>query len=215
MVEQRGQGGLLVAKQADDLLAWLRRCAVTRQPSARIERLLARLQIPFANQPAGARREAGIEKPFAQASARAAHLRRTQLVRTFDELLGAEVLEVEPQRRPDRARDAAREGTGQIATEGFDHDIAWFDVDHAMWPRAQFDASCAIRCHPTQRRGIVDPQPYLVTARTEIGGKPPAHADVAEVVDDAAEQVPVQWLHRPHYPKARGTIALDDRRRRF
>ena len=41
-----------------------------------------------------------------------------------------------------------------------------------------------------QRAGVVEPQAHRLAARGQVGGQAPAHADVAVVVDDAAEEVP-------------------------
>jgi hypothetical protein len=54
----------------------------------------------------------------------------------------------------------------------------------------------ALRRHPAQRRRIVHPQPHALSTLGEVAGEAPAHADVAEVVDDAAEHVPQQGGHR-------------------
>jgi hypothetical protein len=202
-LEQGGQSALFVAEQADDLLAGLRGRALRGEPGVRIEAALAREQIGFADQAAGVRGEARVEKQLAQSGARAARLRRAQRVRSRDEIFGAEVFKVDPQRRRRHGRHAPHERVGQVATEGFDHDVAGRDLDPVVRPGAQLDTRRTARRHPAQGRGVVDPQSHRLPARAEVGGEPPAHADVAEVVDHAAEDVP---LHRPHYPNCRGTI---------
>src|SRR5512140_2760725 len=44
--------------------------------------------------------------------------------------------------------------------------------------------------HPLQRGGVVDPQARPFAAAGQLDAQAPAHADVAVVVDDLAEDVP-------------------------
>jgi hypothetical protein len=79
-------------------------------------------------------------------------------------------------------------------------------------PRQHRHARRARGRHPAQRSGIVDPQPDLLAAGGQVGREAPAHADVAVVVDDAAEQVPLHW---PDYSgRLAGAGRRDGRRTR-
>ena len=66
------------------------------QPAGPVERGLARGQVPLAQQPAGARREARVEEMARQSLSRAVHHRRGQAVAAFHVGLGREVLQVDP-----------------------------------------------------------------------------------------------------------------------
>ncbi len=57
-------------------------------------------------------------------------------------------------------------------------------------PGDDLDPGGTVRRHPGQRASIVDRQAHLLAAGGEIGRQPPGEADVAEVVDDAAEKCP-------------------------
>jgi len=59
-------------------------------------------------------------------------------------------------------------------------------------PGQHADACMPLRRHPCQRRGIIDPQPHLLAALSEVGAEPPADTDVPVVVDDFAKYVPLK-----------------------
>ena len=53
----------------------------------------------------------------------------------------------------------------------------------------------ADRRHPGQGRAVVDPQPHALASCREVGGQSPANTDVAKVINDFAENVPLQVCH--------------------
>ena len=62
-------------------------------------------------------------------------------------------------------------------------------------PSGHRHAFATVRCHPCQRAGRVHPQPYVLPAQSQVYRQPPAHAQVAVVVNDAAEDVPELDCH--------------------
>jgi len=80
----------------------------------------------------------------------------------------------------------------RIAAEGLHDDVARRRKGGRAQPGRHLHAGVALGRHPAQRARIVHPQPHALPALGQVAGQPPAHADVAEVVDDAAEDVPQQ-----------------------
>ena len=76
-------------------------------------------------------------------------------------------------------------------------------------PRQNLHPRRALGRHEGQRRGVVDEQPHTLAALRQIHGQAPADARVAEVVDDAAVDIPRQGWHRAIIEAE--TIAADDR----
>ncbi len=192
---QQRQRRVRVAEQHDHALAGARRDAVRGQPGVAVERRAACEQPRLAQQPAGGRREAGVEEMLDQPAPRPRRLRRGQAVAALDPVLGAEVFEVEPGRRGapgaclrGHARDVA---CRRVAGKGLDDNRAGCGR-LGLGPGPRLHPDRALRRHPGQRRGFVAPQPHRVAAPAEVAREPPADAEVAVVVDDAAEQVPGQ-----------------------
>ena len=107
-------------------------------------------------------------------------------------------------------RRDGHESRRHMAAERLDHGLVRRDADVIVgWPRADGDAGRALRRHPRQCAGVVAPQPHNVAAARKVGCQAPAHADVPEVVDDTAEQIPVHrriiaMRRAPMIPEAPG-----------
>ena len=81
-----------------------------------------------------------------------------------------------------------------FAAEGLYHHIGgcFLRTGGRGMPVAQLHAGAALRRHPGQGRGVVYPQPYALALPGQLGCQTPAHANIAKVVDHAAEHVPLQ-----------------------
>ncbi len=191
--QQVGQCRRLIAEQADQARSGRHLDALPAQPAGAIEPGLALRQIGLAQQATGGRREAGMEETLDQASGRAGQHRRGQAMAALRERFRCEVFEIDPGGLP--APGPGRRGEGrlelrlQFTAERFDHGIAGLRR-HLVVPGQNLDARLAGGCHPLQGRGVVDPEPHLFAAIGQLDRQPPAHADVAVVVDDLAENVP-------------------------
>jgi hypothetical protein len=84
------------------------------------------------------------------------------------------------------------EGLRRVAAEGLDHHVAGLA---RPGPGQHLHAGRALRCHPAQRRGIVDDQAHDLPAYRQCTRQPPAHTGIAVVVDHAAEDVPLLAGH--------------------
>ncbi len=197
--QQGGQPGGLVAEQRDGQR--VRGHAVAGPPGGAVEGCLARGQVRLAQQPARARREARVEEPAGASGGGAGEKRRRQAVAALDVGLGREVFQVDPHGAPGGLRpvgggQAGEEGLGDVAAEGLDEHVArpgghrFGGHRTGGGPGQHLHARCALGRHPGEGGGVVGPQPHAVARRTELGREAPADADVAEVVDDAAEEVP-------------------------
>ena len=124
--------------------------------------------------------------------------------------LGAEVLEHDPQRALARTRQCFHARVRKPAPESFDDDVDFGGgiQSAAIMPFHHFDPVDALLRHvgerglePAQRLQIVDPQPnvepMLVSKQLR---QPPAHGGIAEIVDDATENVPT-FAHAHGKPK--------------
>ena len=196
--QQLGQVRVVVAKQAHHAIAGCSYNAVIGEPALPIERGLPRDEVALAQQATGAVGKSGIEKMRRQAAAGAAGLRRWQAVAALDVGLGAEVLEVDPQRRQCMQLRTGHDPEirlGQAAAEGLDHHVGRFaggrghiGVGHG--PRQHLNARATGWRHPGQRARIVDPQTHADATGCQISRQAPAHAGIAVVVDDAAKDIP-------------------------
>src|SRR5690606_26263115 len=111
------------------------------------------------------------------------------------------------------ALHARDEGLGRVAAKGLDDDIACLHLAvgveggqaFGLIPGAQLEGrgTLAGRGHPGQSAGVVHPQAHTLAAPGQVGAQAPAHADVAEIVDDPTENVP---LHAGDYPDLSATI---------
>ena len=182
-----------VAEQADEALARAATQALACQPSLGIEVGLARLQVHLPQQAASTGAEAGVEEVFDQPSPRAAELRGRQAVAALDVVLRAQILKVDPARRRRQLRHAGNELGRQLTAKGLDHDLAGRDALQLRrcGPCAQLDAGMTLGRHPGECRCVVHPKPHMDTARGQVAAQAPANTQVAMVVDDAAEDVPV------------------------
>jgi hypothetical protein len=87
----------------------------------------------------------------------------------------------------------------QLAAKRLDHHIMRFSVARhwLIWlPRFHLNASAALRCHPSQRRRIINPKAYRLPTRGHCAGEPPAHADIAKIINDATKNIPAQFWHQ-------------------
>ena len=115
--------------------------------------------------------------------------------------LGAQVFQVEPRRRravcTEPVHIALHEFGWDLAAKGFDQHLAggqFVGPGERLRPRQHLHPGAALGGHPGQGPRIVHPQAHQVAARGELARQPPTHAQIAVVVDDAAEEVP---LHAP------------------
>ena len=60
---------------------------------------------------------------------------------------------------------------------------------------ASFHAIADAGCHPSQGTGIIDPQPDPLATSRQVSGQPPANTDVAKVINDFAENIPLERTH--------------------
>ena len=148
--------GGLVAEQADQALAVAAvdaRAAPARRP--RSKRRAALEQVRLAQQAAGARREAGIEEPLGQARARAVEHAATAGRGALDVGLGAQVLEVDPDRRarPAPAMRARQPRAGSRSRRPRSRTSPGRAASRGVAVQADdLDARRAVRRHPGQRR---------------------------------------------------------------
>ena len=89
-----------------------------------------------------------------------------------------------------------------FAAEGFNQHVGrllrqgGFRQIQRLAPRQHANAFAAAGRHPGQRGRIVHPEPHLMAASGQVGGQAPAHANVPEVVDNLAKNIPLQtWCH--------------------
>ena len=210
--QQLAQRGRLVAEHRGQALA-APVDAVGAQPRGAVEGGLPRGQIGFAQQAAGGGREAGVEEPLGPARRGPAEHGRGQGVHAFDVGFGAQVLEVEPDRwfQAILAFIARLAGAGSyefrrnLATEGLHPHIGARQAGQQIGgdgPRPRQHAHAGHRAfggagrHPGQGAGVVHPQAHLLPARRQFARQAPAHAQVAVVVHDLAEDVPKQRWSR-------------------
>ena len=207
--QQRGQGRRFVAEQRSQSLA-PPVDAVLAQPSRAVEVGLARGKIGFAQQPAGARGKAGVEEPLGPARRGPAEHGRGQGVHALDVGLGAQVFQIQPDWRfgvkwassAGGACASSYEFRRNLAAEGFcpspgwgagrqrGHGLRILRAGPGQHLHAGHIALQRAGCHPVQRGRIVHPQPHALAARHQVARQAPAHAQIAMVVDHAAEDVP-------------------------
>ncbi len=191
--EQLHQRGRLVAEQADKPGSRLCVYALATQPGNAIETRPPLEEIILAQQTAAGRCEPRIEEVLGQAGCRARQDRRGQPVAALRERLGTEVFEVDPCARAAERSGACRQrglkrGL-QLATERLDHHLAGLCRALCI-PGQDLHAGMQAGRHPLQCGSVVDPQAHLLAAAGQLDAQAPAHADVAVVVDDLAEDVP-------------------------
>jgi hypothetical protein len=131
-------------------------------------------------------------------------MRRGQRVVLLHPVLRAQVLEVDPA-RAHRARGHRQHvGLGRIAAEGLDHHVGHLVHDERFGQQRHLDALDGLQvvgrvdlgAQLVQHREVVQPQPHaLAVLGCHLARKPPRDADVAEIVDHAAEDVPAFGLH--------------------
>ena len=118
-----------------------------------------------------------------------------------DPVLGAQVLEIDPRRPRFAFSHRGDEAFRDVAPEGFDDDVAGGDFGKASRPLPDLDARQFLdrrrwvgrRTERPESVWIVDPQTDAQAVLSdELARQAPAHADVAEVVDDGAENVPLR-----------------------
>jgi predicted DsbA family dithiol-disulfide isomerase len=141
---------------------------------------------------------------------------RRQAVRRVDPRLGGQVFEHDPHGLPGAFRHRLEIRIGQAAAERLHDDIGQREHGRRDGGKcAHADAACGlvgnVGAHSgheaREARDVVDPQRHrnAVLAR-QLARQPPRHAGVAEVVDDAAEDVPAQrrrhggWVPRDPAP---------------
>ena len=195
-LQQGRQGGVGVAEQHDQTLASLECQPARVQPRRSIKRRPTIDQACFAQQTSGRLGEAGVEEPLRQSGTRPAGLGRRQAMTALHPRLGAEVLQIDPDRRRKTLRHAPHEVRRRVAAKGLDDHVAWDGRCGCLVPGDHLHARHAsmhgLRGQPRQRGEVIAPKPHLLTPGRQVGRQAPAHAHVAVVVDDLAEDVPVQ-----------------------
>jgi hypothetical protein len=110
-----------------------------------------------------------------------------------------EIFEVDPCRRARPRGHRRLKPSGNLAAECFDDDVTWRYIGKRIAPAAHRHAGRSLRIKRYVKRGtqackrfeIVDPKPHAdFMFRRELPRQPPAHADVAVVIDDAAKNIP-------------------------
>jgi len=206
----------LVAKQRDQALA-LPGNSLPSQPGVVrvvVKRGLARQIVRLTQQATGACCKAGVVEMFGPALGRAPHHGGGQGVAALHIGLGREVLQVDPHRwfwiilatRAHIYCARSYKFRSNFAAKAFDPHIGggqllqhrgimcFRPVVHLHpGPLALYRTGR----HPGQGAGVVHPQAYRMAAVGEVGAQAPAHADVAKVVDDLAENIPLHGGYCP------------------
>jgi hypothetical protein len=208
-LQQAKHIGMPVGEQRHAHRIWRRRCESGGTPERiactpiRQEGVAARKQVALAQQTTCARREARKKEVLDQRQAR---MRRRHQVAILDPRLGTEVLEVDPDRLPRPPCHRHQVACRQFAGEGLDHHGGGLDAGiEGRMPAAHVHTTdclrigkrVGLRAELNETRQIVDPQPHrqAVFGR-KLAREPPADADVAEIVDDHAEDIPSQPRRR-------------------
>ena len=114
--------------------------------------------------------------------------------------LGAEVFQIEPDRRRRLPRHCGEIGFGQCAAKGLDHPTRRLDRHKRFAPGADrhrlalLHASVRVHSGPeaAERLQVIDPEPHTdVMLARQRARQTPGHANIAIVVDDVTEDVPV------------------------
>ncbi|MNQ78773.1 hypothetical protein D3C85_936950 [compost metagenome] len=162
-------------------------------------------QPPLAQQAAGPGGEAREEEILVEAPI-ADPLRRGEAVALLDPALGTEILQIDPAGGRGLPGHGMGEGGGQLAGERlYDHpgrDHGWrqagapvLDIDTLLPLAVQLGIQPGADAGEAGQ--IVHPEPYLtLSLLLQLAGEPPGDADVAEVVHDAAEDIPVEGGQR-------------------
>jgi hypothetical protein len=128
-------------------------------------------------------------------------MRRRPQVKVRDPVLRAQVFEIQPHGRSSRGVPSRHVDRRQFAAERFDHDIG--DLKRVAGVRRRMPvldhhARRALAVERGIDRGaermkgleVVDEQPHLpVVLARQLAREPPADADIAEIVDDSAENI--------------------------
>ncbi|MNC42562.1 hypothetical protein D3C75_913800 [compost metagenome] len=114
-------------------------------------------------------------------------------------VLGTEVFEVQPQRRRGASTHCLYISCWQLAGEGTDYHISRRHRQPGHRPLAHFHTVLPLLrgggigpgAHGRERIEVIHPQPHCqAVLGHQLPGQAPGHADIAVVVDDAAEDVP-------------------------
>jgi hypothetical protein len=124
--------------------------------------------------------------------------------------LGTQVLEYDPQAGGAALRHGLHIALGQPAAKALDAYVTGHGIVERSLPPAHFDAVDVLdrpagirrRRDELQRREVIDPQSHRARLRDEAPRQAPGDADVAVVVDDAAEKVPAARIgHERDVPR--------------
>ncbi|MNG86632.1 hypothetical protein D3C79_454150 [compost metagenome] len=167
--------------------------------TARLRRLLERVtpgqQRTFAQQTARFVGKAREKEYLAQTVG----LRRRQPMATLHPVLGTQVLEVEPERRLRTGAHGLDIRRGQLAGERADHHIGRRHRQPRCRPVAHIHTVLPLlrrrgigaRAHGRESVEVIHPQAHRqAVLGHQLPGQAPGHANIAVVVDDAAEDVP-------------------------
>jgi len=158
-------------------------------------------QSAFAQQATGARLEARKEEELLH---RFVFYRR-QAVAAGDPVFGAEIIEVEPQRWRFPCGHAVHVVGGQLTGEGGDDYVGRLGVQPFARPLTHLDAllpllhniDIDLRTEALERAQIIHPQAHRQRMLGhQLPGQAPGHADVTEVIDHGAENVPAGFRFR-------------------
>ena len=151
-------------------------------------------QATFAQQAAGARRESGkVEMP----RERPLWQPRREAMTALDPGLGREIFDVDPKRLHGRRLHGIQIGRWQTAAKGLDDGIGRRRVRHRKFTRRPVPvryghASRVGGCNALQCIAVIDEQAHRDGVFVdELPGEPPRNADIAIVVDNGTEDVPV------------------------
>ncbi|MCY1505343.1 hypothetical protein D9M68_395550 [compost metagenome] len=200
-IQPRGQGGILIGEER------YQQCALLQFHAQLFEEGPARLWIGlegpasfqqrgFTQQTAGAFGKAGEIEDFLQAVG----LEGRQPMAAGHPVLGAEVFQVQPARRVRPCSHGFQVLGRQLAGERLDHHIRHVHGLPVLAPVADFHAQLplgfslriGLRTEWREYRRFIYPQAHrLPVLGHQLASQAPGDADVAKVIDDVAEDVPL------------------------
>jgi hypothetical protein len=157
----------------------------------------ARTQVALAQQAAGINRETGEKEILDQRQAR---VRRRQQMAAGHPFLRAQVVEIDPDRARRQMRHVFDEGFRKMAGKAFHDNPRGDDRGETGLPAVNLDPLknldrqpwVQFRAQQPKAVEVIDPEANMQRKiARQLSRQAPADADIAEVVDDPAEHIPV------------------------